>query len=114
MGACFIVAVVVTVLTAARAVLAAAPQHLGTTVYVDGLPKARLRWQGTQLRRLSIRNNKVSGVRKEEADALMRLADAVAGFCTGRCRAGCRRRPRFSNMPSTRGTSDRCDKQTST
>jgi hypothetical protein len=69
-----------TVLSTARAILAAAPGHSGTTVYVDGLPKARLRWFGTELRRLSVRNSKVVGVRREEADSLMCLADAMAGF----------------------------------
>jgi hypothetical protein len=69
-----------TVLSTAKAILSASPQHSGTTVYVDGLPKARLRWFGTQLRRLSVRNSKVSGVRREEADSLMCLADSVAGF----------------------------------
>jgi hypothetical protein len=69
-----------TVLSTAKAILHAAPQHSGTTVYVDGMPKARLRWFGRELRRLSVRNSKVSGVRREEADSLMCLADAVAGF----------------------------------
>jgi phenylpropionate dioxygenase-like ring-hydroxylating dioxygenase large terminal subunit len=69
-----------TVLSTAKAILSAAPEHSTTTVYVDGLPKSRLRWFGTELRHLSVRNSKVMGVRKEEADSLMCLADAVAGF----------------------------------
>ena len=69
-----------TILSTARAILCAAPQHSGTTVDVDGLPKSRLRWFGTELRRLSVRNSKVSGVRREQADSLMCLADSVAGF----------------------------------
>jgi hypothetical protein len=69
-----------TVLSTAKAILSAAPQHPSATVYVDGLPKSRLRWFGTELRHLSIRTEKVVGVRREEAEALMRLADAVAGF----------------------------------
>ena len=69
-----------TVLSTAKAILSAAPQHSTTTVFVDGLPKSRLRWFGTELRRLSVHNSKVSGVRREEADSLMCLADAVAGF----------------------------------
>jgi hypothetical protein len=40
-------------------------------VYVDGLPKSRLRWFGVELRRLSIRTDKIVGVRREEADALI-------------------------------------------
>lgn len=69
-----------TVLSTAKAILTAAPEHSSSTVYVDGLPKSRLRWFGTELRRLSVRNNKVVGVRREEADSLMCLADALAGF----------------------------------
>jgi hypothetical protein len=68
-----------TVISTARAILAD-PQHSDTTVYVDGLPKSRLRWFGTELRHLSVRNSKVVGVRREEADSLMCLADALAGF----------------------------------
>jgi hypothetical protein len=68
-----------TVISTARAILSA-PPHFDTTVYVDGLPKTRLRWFGTELRRLSIRNSKVVGVRREQADSLMCLADALAGF----------------------------------
>ena len=69
-----------TVLATAKAILLAAAWYRGTTVYVDGLPKARLRWFGTELRRLSIHNSKVVGVRRDEADSLMRLADSLAGF----------------------------------
>ncbi len=49
-------------------------------VHVDGLPKARIRWFGTELRRLSIKTSKVVGVRREESDAFIRLADACCGF----------------------------------
>jgi hypothetical protein len=69
-----------TVVATAKAILLAAAGHPGTSVYVDGLPKARLRWFGTELRRLSVCNSKVVGVRREEADSLMRLADSLAGF----------------------------------
>ena len=68
-----------TVLSTAKAILSAEPHH-SATVYVDGLPKARLRWFGTELRRLSIRTEKVAGVRREESDAFIRLADACCGF----------------------------------
>jgi hypothetical protein len=69
-----------TVLSTAKALLSAAPEHDVVTVYVDGLPKARLRWFGVELRRLSVRNSNVSGIRREETDALIRLADACCGF----------------------------------
>ncbi len=69
-----------TVLSTARAILTSPLPHSSNMVYVDGLPKARLRWFGTELRRLSVHNSKVAGVRREEANTLMRLADACCGF----------------------------------
>ena len=69
-----------TVLSTAKAILTACPVHPPVAVYVDGLPKSRLRWFGAELRHLSIRTSKVVGIRKEEADALIRLADAACGF----------------------------------
>ena len=69
-----------TVLSTAKAIVLAAPERSATTVYVDGLPKSRVRWFGTELRHLSVRNSRVRGVRQQQADSLMCLADAVAGF----------------------------------
>jgi hypothetical protein len=69
-----------TVLSTARAIAMVARQPSEATVYVDGLPRARLRWFGVELRRLSIRTRKVVGIRREESEALMRLADACCGF----------------------------------
>jgi hypothetical protein len=69
-----------TVLTAARAITAHARGNYHATVFVDGLPKSKTKWFGTELRHLHIRTKKVRGVRKEEADALIRLADALCGF----------------------------------
>lgn len=69
-----------TVLSTAKAIAMMARQPSEATVYVDGLPRARLRWFGVELRRLSIRTRKVTGIRREESDALMRLADACCGF----------------------------------
>jgi len=69
-----------TVLSTANAILRADGQSSQATVYVDGLPKARIRWFGVELRRLSIRTRKVAGIRREESDPLMRLADACCGF----------------------------------
>jgi hypothetical protein len=68
-----------TVLATAKAILTASPSQ-PATVYVDGLPKSRLRWFGSELRRLSVRTSGVVGVRREETDALIRLADACCGF----------------------------------
>lgn len=69
-----------TVMTTAQAILRAQQSATPAVVYVDGLPKSRLRWFGVELRRLSIRTDKIVGVRREEADALIRLADACCGF----------------------------------
>jgi Xaa-Pro aminopeptidase len=69
-----------TVLTTAKAILRAERSQTPAVVYVDGLPKSRLRWFGVELRRMSIRTDKIVGVRKEESDALIRLADACCGF----------------------------------
>ena len=44
------------------------------------MAKSRLRWFGVELRRLSIRTDKIVGVRREVADAPIRLADACCGF----------------------------------
>ena len=69
-----------TVLSTAKAILCNSPGRSETTVCVDGLPKSRLNWFATELRRLCIRIRKVMGVRREESDALIRLADACCGF----------------------------------
>jgi hypothetical protein len=68
-----------TILSTARAILSV-PDRGTAAVYIDGLPKSRVRWFGTELRRLSVRVNKVVGIRREESDALIRLADACCGF----------------------------------
>jgi hypothetical protein len=73
-----------TVLSTAKAVLTASPRPSPTAVYVDGLPKSRLRWFGTELRRLSVQTSKVAGVRREETDPLIRLADAGGRIHAGR------------------------------
>lgn len=69
-----------TALSTAKAIILASAQSAGTTVYVDGLPKARFRWFGVELRRLGVRTRKVGGVRREDSDAMIRLADACCGF----------------------------------
>ena len=68
-----------TVLSTAKAILSAAPE-VPATVYVDGLPKARLRWFGTELRHLSVRTKKVSGVRRENPMLLFAWPTRVAGL----------------------------------
>lgn len=69
-----------TVLTIARAIVANVQGTYKATVLIDGLPRAQQRWVGSELRHLHIQVRKVRGLRKEENDALIRLADAVCGF----------------------------------
>jgi hypothetical protein len=49
------------------------------TIFIDGLPQSEILTVGVQLRRLGIHTEKVRGL-KDENNALIRLADAVAGF----------------------------------
>ncbi len=69
-----------TVLATARVITTYAIEEYKAVIFVDGLPKSQTRWFGRELRHLRIKTEKVRGVRKEEASALMRLADAVCGF----------------------------------
>ena len=50
------------------------------TILIDGLNKKDQRYYGFQLHRLGVPARKVRGIRKDENDALIRLADAVCGF----------------------------------
>ena len=50
------------------------------TVLIDGLQRAQRRPVGRELHRLGVQTRKVRGVRNEESDALIRLADALCGF----------------------------------
>lgn len=70
-----------TVLTIGRAITAyITTEDYRATVFIDGLPKSLVSQAGVALRRLHIKIFKVRGVKKEENDALMRLADALCGF----------------------------------
>jgi len=69
-----------TILTTARAITTHVEGDYKAVIFVDGLRKSQTQWFGKELRHLRIRTEKVRGVRKEESDALMRLADAIAGF----------------------------------
>ena len=55
------------------------PFNFRAYVYVDGLGKAKCRSYKTNLRKLGYPVEKVSGIRKDENEPLIRLADAVAG-----------------------------------
>ena len=83
-----------TVASAVRVAMDQRPQTMTTykiTTLIDGLPKSQERVVGTLLRQQGIRIDKVRGVKKDETDALIRLADAVCGFVrlalTGRAEA---------------------------
>lgn len=69
-----------TVISTARAITILNSADYEAIVLVDGLPKSRVGSFATKLRHLHIKTKKVRGVRKEESDALIRLADAVCGF----------------------------------
>jgi hypothetical protein len=69
-----------TVLTTARAILACSYEDYQASIFVDGLPKTLIRAFATELRHLHIRTKKVRGVKKDENNALIRLADALCGF----------------------------------
>ena len=70
-----------TVLTVGRAITAyITSEDYRATVLIDGLSKSLIPQAGVALRRLHIKIFKVRGIRKEENDALMRLADALCGF----------------------------------
>ena len=57
-----------------------ATQEYKTFVYIDALSKSKRRVYGALLRKLGISTYKVQGVTKDENNALVRLADALAGF----------------------------------
>lgn len=64
----------------AKAVHFKEPDNYTTLVYVDGLSKTKRQEYGSELRKLGVHTRKVQGVNKDENNALIRLADAVAGF----------------------------------
>lgn len=72
-----------TVQTIVRTLRATGETDYKATVFIDGLPRSMERVVGLQLRRQGINAGKVRGVKKDENDALIRLADAVCGFVRG-------------------------------
>lgn len=69
-----------TVQAAARAILAHVEGEYKATVLVDALQDAHVQRFGAVLRQMHIRTKKIRGVKKDETDALIRLADALCGF----------------------------------
>lgn len=63
----------------ARAVTAKQGRRAKLTVIIDGLNQAEVRRVGTGLRQRGLHVRKVRGLR-DESDAILRLADAMAGF----------------------------------
>lgn len=68
-----------TTLATAQAILEKAADDYEATVFIDGLGKTERYVVRTTLRRLQVKVRKVSGL-TDQADALIRLADAMAGF----------------------------------
>lgn len=64
----------------AKAIQWKQPSDSTSIVLVDGLSKTKRREYAQELRKLGIRVYKIRGVAKDENDALIRLADALAGF----------------------------------
>lgn len=71
-----------TVQTIARALSTVGQADYNATVLIDGLPRSLERLLGLQLRRSGIQAKKVRGL-NDQADALIRLADAVCGLIRG-------------------------------
>ena len=76
-----------TLATSADALAASNSEKYEATVRIDGLPKTQERAATLELRRMGVAGGKVKGVRKDENDALIRLADALCGLCRA-ARAG--------------------------
>lgn len=68
-----------TILTTAKAILNKAHDPYQATVWVDGLGAHERNRFAAGLRKLKVVTRKVSGAR-EQSDAVIRLADAIAGF----------------------------------
>lgn len=69
-----------TVETIARALKRTQTSDCKVTVLIDALPKAHRNIVSNGLRAFGIRTRKVRGVRKDEHDPLIRLADAICGL----------------------------------
>jgi hypothetical protein len=69
-----------TIVGIAKAVHYKEPKKYSTVIYVDGLRKSKRKEYGSELRKLGVHTRKVQGVNKDENNALIRLADSMAGF----------------------------------
>lgn len=68
-----------TVEAIARSINATAQVNVSAIIYIDGLPRSLVPNVAVHLRRYGILTEKVGGL-KDEQSALIRLADATAGF----------------------------------
>lgn len=68
-----------TILTTAKAILQKVKMNYSATILVDGLGRKERQRFAAGLRRLRIKVRKVRGIR-DQSDAFIRLADAIAGF----------------------------------
>lgn len=67
--------------TTAKAIFKkAGDSEYSVTVYVDGLSKTEIVLFGKELKALNIKRKKVKGVRKDENNPFIRLADALCGL----------------------------------
>ncbi len=55
-------------------------QDYTATVYVDGLSQLKRHEYGPALRKYGVHIHKIQGVKRDESNSLVRLADSVAGF----------------------------------
>ena len=69
-----------TIQAVAATVLSTVQQPYKVTVLIDGLARSQYRDVGSRLRQSGISVRKVRGVKQDENDALIRLADSLCGF----------------------------------
>ncbi|EKD56725.1 MAG: hypothetical protein ACD_58C00112G0007 [uncultured bacterium] len=69
-----------TVLTTAKSIIKCAEEDYSATIYVDGLKRTEKDKFARELRKLGIHTEKIQGVKKDENNALIRLADNICGF----------------------------------
>ncbi len=70
-----------TVFTVAKAMNRVDPGHDAIfTLLVDGLNEKDQRYYGAELRSLGLHPRKIRGIKKDENDAFIRLADSICGF----------------------------------
>ncbi len=69
-----------TIIGIAKAIHFSSLKDYSTSIYVDGLAKSKRQEYGSELQKLGIQTRKVQGVAKDQNNALIRLADSIAGF----------------------------------